>query len=133
MCDGNTNGSNKTMCISLAGILSHESLPVMVAVDMVRDLVASGRKLTPQAQDLIAFTTTTPRDWVHISFNTNLDSKQLDLYLLVEPASSAATGGLTFSMRYNQKLFARDTMEAMMRCWETLLANVQVCNQKIID
>ena len=123
------------------------------AVDMVEELLHTAKDLSmysdAQIEQLSSFragaSVLMPRDWVHVSF-ASLDSRQLDLYLLVKgngvvpaPGASAsyiasslsshslnADEELTFSIRYNQALFAPEMIEAMMRCWETLFENFQV-------
>jgi len=139
---------SKTTTISLSSILGHESLPMTGAVEMVEQLMSTAKELksinlnsgSPPSSFYTTAAITMPRDWVHVSF-TNLDSRQLDLYLLVETnagqegpsdgsCSSLSTASLdddmTFSIRYNQTLFAPETVEAMMRSWEALFENVQV-------
>jgi len=139
---------SKTTIISFSEVLSHDALPIMQAVQMVDQLLSNAKELrsvSSKAQLPTSFYTsaaiTMPRDLIHVSF-TNLDSRQLDLYLLVETTGKEVSSDcstshgtlsdstldeeLNFSIRYNQTLFAPESMEAMMRCWETLFENAQV-------
>lgn len=55
-----------------------------------------------------------PRVWPHISFESRIPRCRADLCLVVETDNS-------FTLLFNKNLFSQVMMEAMMRCWETLL------------
>jgi len=80
-----------------------DSLSVIEAVDKVSEMLEESLDLEEgdgvgMDLDEEAFSTSTalPRDWAHVSF-VNIDSRELDLYLLVDTSSlSHAEVGMSF-------------------------------------
>jgi len=57
-----------------------------------------------------------PREWPQLSFVTPLISCVADICMILEEDHF-------FTLLYNKRLFSSNMMEAMMRCWETLLTH----------
>jgi len=145
------NDGRKTTCMNFSSILSHETLQVSKSIELVEQLLQNSKDVgTVQDSEIESLPSfhagafvLMPRDWVHVSY-VNLDSRQLDLYLMVHSkeglVGAPRTGSyvansylainmdddLTFSIRYNRTLFAPEHIEGMMRSWESLLDNFQV-------
>jgi non-ribosomal peptide synthetase-like protein len=59
-----------------------------------------------------------PREWPHLSFTSPPPTFLADICLILEQDNF-------FTLLYNERLFSSTMMEAMMRCWETLLAHAR--------